>query len=76
MADEAAAAAAFGPNAWLVDDMYERYTQDPSSVPESWRDFFEGYEARRPAAGDGANSPAAEPERAPTVDAVPARTAT
>ncbi|MBO0731459.1 MAG: hypothetical protein J2P57_19535, partial [Acidimicrobiaceae bacterium] len=32
-----------GPNAWLVDDMYEQYRQDPSSVSESWREFFEGY---------------------------------
>src|SRR5947209_1082086 len=30
----------FGPNAWLVDEMYERYRADPSSVSESWRDFF------------------------------------
>jgi 2-oxoglutarate decarboxylase len=35
--------AAFGPNAWLVDEMYERYRADPSSVAESWRDFFVGY---------------------------------
>ncbi|HEV3401394.1 MAG TPA: multifunctional oxoglutarate decarboxylase/oxoglutarate dehydrogenase thiamine pyrophosphate-binding subunit/dihydrolipoyllysine-residue succinyltransferase subunit [Acidimicrobiales bacterium] len=68
MADEAAAAAAFGPNAWLVDDMYERYKQDPSSVAESWRDFFEGYGARRPANADGAAARAPEEHSAPTVD--------
>ncbi|MHB8328869.1 MAG: multifunctional oxoglutarate decarboxylase/oxoglutarate dehydrogenase thiamine pyrophosphate-binding subunit/dihydrolipoyllysine-residue succinyltransferase subunit, partial [Acidimicrobiales bacterium] len=34
---------AFGPNAWLVDDMYEQYRADPSSVSESWREFFAGY---------------------------------
>jgi 2-oxoglutarate decarboxylase len=34
---------AFGPNAWLVDDMYDRYLADPSSVGESWRDFFADY---------------------------------
>jgi 2-oxoglutarate decarboxylase len=68
MADEAAAAAAFGPNAWLVDDMYERYKQDPSSVAESWRDFFEGYGAGRPANADGAAAPAPEEQRATTVD--------
>jgi len=38
-----AAAGAFGPNAWLVDDMYDRYRADPSSVSESWRDFFSDY---------------------------------
>ncbi len=34
---------AFGPNAWLVDDMYEQYRADPSSVSESWREFFADY---------------------------------
>ncbi len=33
----------FGPNAWLVEDMYERYAADPSSVAQSWRDFFADY---------------------------------
>ncbi|MDQ4134272.1 MAG: multifunctional oxoglutarate decarboxylase/oxoglutarate dehydrogenase thiamine pyrophosphate-binding subunit/dihydrolipoyllysine-residue succinyltransferase subunit [Actinomycetota bacterium] len=56
MADEAAAAAAFGPNAWLVDDMFERYSRDPSSVAESWRDFFDGYRPPDPRR-DGASPP-------------------
>ncbi|HXQ62192.1 MAG TPA: hypothetical protein VN796_07655, partial [Acidimicrobiales bacterium] len=34
---------AFGPNAWLVDDMYEEYRSDPMSVSESWREFFADY---------------------------------
>src|SRR5215469_5786622 len=34
---------AFGPNAWLVDDMYAQYRVDPSSVSESWREFFADY---------------------------------
>jgi multifunctional 2-oxoglutarate metabolism enzyme len=34
---------AFGPNAWLVDDMYAQYRSDPASVSESWREFFEDY---------------------------------
>src|SRR5487761_318370 len=34
---------AFGPNAWLVDDMYEQYRSDPSSVSQSWQDFFADY---------------------------------
>ena len=33
----------FGPNAWLVDEMFEEFRRDPSSVNESWREFFEGY---------------------------------
>ena len=33
----------FGPNEWLVDEMYERYLQDPSSVDKAWWDFFADY---------------------------------
>jgi len=33
----------FGPNAWLVDDMYDKFVADPSSVSESWREFFADY---------------------------------
>jgi 2-oxoglutarate dehydrogenase E1 component len=68
MADEAAGAATFGPNAWLVDDMFERYTEDPSSVGESWRDFFEGYGASKPL------SPSLAPPRPPGPGSAPAAT--
>ncbi|NNN09251.1 MAG: hypothetical protein HKL85_08675, partial [Acidimicrobiaceae bacterium] len=34
----------FGPNAWLVDDMYDRFLQDPTSVAASWREFFVDYQ--------------------------------
>jgi 2-oxoglutarate decarboxylase len=43
-----AAAGSFGPNAWLVEDMYDRYRADPGSVSDSWREFFADY---RPAGG-------------------------
>src|SRR5437867_2489136 len=49
----------FGANAWLVDEMYERYVADPESVAASWRDFFADY---RPAVPDGgADGAAASP---------------
>ncbi|MCH7790638.1 MAG: hypothetical protein IH940_14540, partial [Acidobacteria bacterium] len=32
-----------GPNAWLVDEMYQQYVTDPSSVSESWQEFFVDY---------------------------------
>ena len=35
--------AAMGQNAWLVDEMYERYLADPHSVSASWQDFFADY---------------------------------
>ncbi|MFZ8969163.1 MAG: 2-oxoglutarate dehydrogenase E1 subunit family protein, partial [Ilumatobacteraceae bacterium] len=36
-------APSFGANSWLVEEMYERYVADPSSVAESWKEFFEDY---------------------------------
>ncbi|HEY4898604.1 MAG TPA: hypothetical protein VIH79_02670, partial [Candidatus Nanopelagicaceae bacterium] len=33
----------FGPNEWLVDEMYERYQTDPASVDKAWWDFFADY---------------------------------
>jgi 2-oxoglutarate decarboxylase len=38
-------------NSWLVEEMYEQYRDDPSQLPSSWRDFFEGY--RPEDTGDG-----------------------
>ncbi|HEY0693022.1 MAG TPA: multifunctional oxoglutarate decarboxylase/oxoglutarate dehydrogenase thiamine pyrophosphate-binding subunit/dihydrolipoyllysine-residue succinyltransferase subunit, partial [Kribbella sp.] len=35
--------AAFGANEWLVDEMYQKYLQDPKSVDTAWLDFFKGY---------------------------------
>jgi len=35
-------------NAWLVEEMYEQYREDPDELSPGWRDFFEDY---RP--GDG-----------------------
>jgi multifunctional 2-oxoglutarate metabolism enzyme len=34
----------FGPNAWLVDDLYERFLADPNSVSATWREFFADYQ--------------------------------
>lgn len=32
-----------GPNAWLIDEMYRQFVENPESVSESWRDFFADY---------------------------------
>lgn len=34
---------AFGPNSWLVDEMYQQYQENPMSVGEQWQEFFEDY---------------------------------
>ena len=33
----------FGPNEWLVDEIYEQFLQDKGSVDPAWWDFFEDY---------------------------------
>ena len=33
----------FGPNVWLVDEMYRKWQENPRSVGASWREFFEDY---------------------------------
>jgi multifunctional 2-oxoglutarate metabolism enzyme len=36
-------ASQFGPNEWLVEEMYEQFLADPSSVDSAWHDFFADY---------------------------------
>lgn len=68
-------AAAFGPNEWLVDEIYQQYLQDPNAVDRAWWDFFADYKpgtsgtADKPvpdAAAAGAAVPAAPAVTAPT----------
>ncbi|MFE0104017.1 multifunctional oxoglutarate decarboxylase/oxoglutarate dehydrogenase thiamine pyrophosphate-binding subunit/dihydrolipoyllysine-residue succinyltransferase subunit [Streptomyces sp. NPDC059009] len=49
-------AAAFGPNEWLVDEIYQQYLQDPNSVDRAWWDFFADYKP-----GAGATAAPAKP---------------
>src|SRR5258705_3056985 len=41
----------FGPNEWIVDDMYQRYLADPASVDAAWHDFFADYKPADALAG-------------------------
>ena len=34
----------FGPNMWLVDEMFRQFVDDPESVSEAWQEFFEDYQ--------------------------------
>ncbi|CAN5621754.1 multifunctional oxoglutarate decarboxylase/oxoglutarate dehydrogenase thiamine pyrophosphate-binding subunit/dihydrolipoyllysine-residue succinyltransferase subunit [soil metagenome] len=47
-----------GPNAWLVDEMYEQYRDDPASVSESWQEFFADYRSETDVAPGGGNGSA------------------
>ena len=33
----------YGANSWLVEEMYERYRDDPESVGTTWQEFFSDY---------------------------------
>ena len=42
--------------------MYEQYTADPSSVDETWADYFKSHGAPSTGAGDGAVAETPEPK--------------
>src|SRR5438445_6786749 len=50
--------AQFGPNSWLIDEMYQQALESPDSVAEPWRDFFADYHP------DGGKAKPAAPEAA------------
>lgn len=52
----------FGPNEWLVDEIYQQYLQDPNSVDRAWWDFFADYKP---------GTAAAKPPQAVTGGAAP-----
>ncbi len=59
----------FGPNAWLVDDLYEQYLADPSSVSASWQEFFTDYQRSTVPPVASAVAPPAAPVVPPPVSA-------
>ena len=59
--------AAFGPNEWLVDEMYERYIKDKTSVDESWWPILESY---HPSSAE----PSQVPSASTTIGVPPSRT--
>ncbi|MEI2764862.1 MAG: multifunctional oxoglutarate decarboxylase/oxoglutarate dehydrogenase thiamine pyrophosphate-binding subunit/dihydrolipoyllysine-residue succinyltransferase subunit [Dermatophilaceae bacterium] len=65
----------FGPNEWLVDELYEQYLRDKTSVDKAWWDFFADYRPMDiPSRGNGAGAPtrAAAPATATPAAAAPA----
>ena len=55
----------FGGNAPFVEDLYESYLNNPQSVPEQWRDYFDKLQVLPGAGGDGGRDVA----HAPVVEA-------
>ena len=76
----------FGANSWLVEEMYEQYRDDPSSVGEEWRDLFalngngNGHADVAPGPGvtivEPAPAPTPAPARAPAATPAPAPAST
>ncbi|MEJ7765815.1 MAG: 2-oxo acid dehydrogenase subunit E2, partial [Acidimicrobiales bacterium] len=70
-----------GPNDWFVDEMFDSWKQDPSSVPEVWREFFGGevpssdgpvrHAPRCPAPAAPRPAPTRPPQLAPPTPAPP-----
>ena len=57
----------FGQNEWLVEEMYRKFREDPSSVDPSWHEFLVDYspEPTNDVAPKGNGRPAASPTTAP-----------
>ena len=58
----------FGPNEWLVDEMYERYLEDPSSVDEAWQELFKEREGA-PSDANGRPAQSASPSQTTSASA-------
>ena len=69
------AATGFGANEWLVDELYQAYLTDKSSVDEAWWDFFADY---KPSDGSAVRTHSVVPavEAAPQAAAAPTPTPT
>ncbi|WP_018384345.1 multifunctional oxoglutarate decarboxylase/oxoglutarate dehydrogenase thiamine pyrophosphate-binding subunit/dihydrolipoyllysine-residue succinyltransferase subunit [Wenjunlia vitaminophila] len=69
----------FGPNEWLVDEIYQQYLQDPNSVDRAWWDFFADYkpgaDTSSAVAPEQPGAPARPAPQPPTAPAGPAAAA-
>ncbi|MGY1886837.1 multifunctional oxoglutarate decarboxylase/oxoglutarate dehydrogenase thiamine pyrophosphate-binding subunit/dihydrolipoyllysine-residue succinyltransferase subunit [Blastococcus sp. SYSU DS0753] len=72
--------AGFGTNEWLVEEMYQQFLADPSSVDQAWHEFFADYRPGSPVGGGdreqappakGTPAPASPPQSAPAPSAAP-----
>ena len=55
----------FGPNEWLVHEIYEQYLADPASVDPAWHDFFADYRPEAIGTDSSGGSAAATSESSP-----------
>ncbi|GLX01786.1 multifunctional oxoglutarate decarboxylase/oxoglutarate dehydrogenase thiamine pyrophosphate-binding subunit/dihydrolipoyllysine-residue succinyltransferase subunit [Microtetraspora sp. NBRC 16547] len=68
--------ASFGQNEWLVDELYQKYLQDPESVDKAWWHFFADYngtgKATTAAGATAVAAPPSPPSPAAKAPAAPA----
>jgi multifunctional 2-oxoglutarate metabolism enzyme len=57
----------FGANDWLVDEMYEQYLQDPSSVDLAWVEYFKTNKPGSPAAPSSSAPTSSAPKGVPPI---------
>jgi len=67
--------AEFGTNVWLVDEIYQQYLADPTSVDQVWVDFFSDYSGPAPTA-QSEDKPASSAAPAPAAAAAPTASST
>ncbi|MFZ5788926.1 MAG: multifunctional oxoglutarate decarboxylase/oxoglutarate dehydrogenase thiamine pyrophosphate-binding subunit/dihydrolipoyllysine-residue succinyltransferase subunit, partial [Acidobacteriota bacterium] len=74
MSEENDRSATYGPNVWLIDEMFREFKERPDSLSETWREFFSDYTPAlahavpappAPAAPAAAPAPATATPRAP-----------
>ncbi|MFY9921957.1 MAG: hypothetical protein WAL26_26745, partial [Mycobacterium sp.] len=70
----------FGQNEWLVEEMYRKFREDPSSVDPSWHEFLVDYSPESTSGtsndtGDGRTSSAPTAPREPGPAPAPKATA-
>ena len=68
------AVAGFGTNEWLVEEMYQQYVADPSSVDQAWHEFFADYRPGSPVTGGGRDGATGNGQAAAATTAAPAAT--
>ncbi|HJE59226.1 MAG TPA: multifunctional oxoglutarate decarboxylase/oxoglutarate dehydrogenase thiamine pyrophosphate-binding subunit/dihydrolipoyllysine-residue succinyltransferase subunit, partial [Nocardiopsis listeri] len=61
----------FGPNEWLVEELYQKYLTDPNSVDKAWWNFFADYKPADTGGGKGGATATAktQTEKAPAAPA-------
>ena len=55
----------FGANEWLVEEMYERFQADPSSVDQTWVDYFKAHGNGTPSGSDNGSPSSSHQRHAP-----------